>query len=508
MKKAILLSTILTAGIISSCHDDLDFPTYGETPQEEFWQTSDDALSAVVACYGKLVDWPFFEPTTFALEEIASDNTAKGSTIDDQTSVNQVKNFTFTPSLSMFNSFWNSRYSAINVCNQAITNIPPIEMDETEKNQLLGEARFIRAWLYFELVRTFGEVIIYDGLPEGQEYNIAKSSIEDVYSFIAADLEFGIQNMKSDAWSDEWKGRVNSWSAKALLAKVKMYMASGSHFVDGPILNTTWNDVKDLTDDIIANGPYHLLTSQGNKSFYYLFRLDYENCEESIFEAQCGASKIAGNINRSPFAVYQWVRGESGWGFNVATDEMIASWKQRTDDSVRLQYSIIFRGQQLIDGDVVEGDTELAGTKAGQEGAEPARYNYKVYVPAGEQTNLSWIYGIEQNPRLLRFADILLIDAEAELNLGSESEALTSINKVRDRVKAASYTTLTMQQIWDERRFELAFENDRFFDLVRTGQAETILGDNGFVYPKHVFYPVPQEQIDLSGGILKQNTNY
>lgn len=104
--------------------------------------------------------------------------------------------------------------------------------------------------------------------------------------------------------------------------------------------------------------------------------------------------------------------------------EMIGTWKQRTDDTIRFNYSIMFRGQQLPDGSLVEGDTELAGTNAGKEGAEPARYNYKVYVPAAEQTNLSWMYGIEQNARLLRFADILLIDAEAELNLGSESEAL------------------------------------------------------------------------------------
>jgi len=123
---------------------------------------------------------------------------------------------------------------------------------------------------------------------------------------------------------------------------------------------------------------------------------------------------------------------------------------------------------------------------------------------------LSWIYGIEQNIRLLRFSDILLIDAEAKFNLGDKDGARISINKVRNRVKETPYANsdLSLQNIWDERRFELAFEDDRFFDLVRTGLAKTVLVPQGFTYPKNVFYPLPQAQIDLSNGILVQNKNY
>lgn len=516
MKNKILLVTVLTiSALLTGCHGELDFGPYNKEQQKDFWVTENDATAAIVACYGKLCDWPFFEPTTFALEEVVSGNTAKGSTPDDQPDLDKISLFQFTPSMEIFDTFWKSRYSAINVCNQAITNIPNMSIDENIKNSLVGEARFIRAWIYFELVRIYGEVVVYDGIPENNTYNIPKSSIAEVYRFIEQDLEFGFTHMRKDPWPSEMKGRVTAWAARALLAKVKMYEASGANFMeDGkPINNVTWADVKAVTDDVIANGIFNLYTKDGKDSFFNLFRIANENCDESILEAQCGASKTVGGINRSAYAVYQWVRGGSfsGWGFNVPSDEMISSWEARADDQVRYKSSVIFRGDVLPDGRTLDGVEELAGTNAGKAGAKPARYNYKVYISKDDETGLGgWMTSIEQNPRLFRFADVLLIDAEAKLNLGEIDKALQSINKVRDRAYAARFTqsTLTQQAIWDERRFELAFENDRFFDIVRTGQAKTILSAKGFIYPKHCFYPLPQNQIDLSNGILVQNKNY
>lgn len=516
MKNKILFYTLFfSSSILVSCQGEMDFDPYATVPQEKFWQSEDDATAAVVACYAKFCDWPFFEPTTLALEEMASGNTAKGSSPDDQPDLDKIMKFQFTPSMTIFDTFWKSRYSAVNVCNQAITNIGAMDIDEAKKESLLGEARFMRAWLYFELVRTFGEVVVYDGLPANNAYNIAKSSIPEVYTFIEKDLEFGIEYLPKEAWPENMKGRVTSWAAKALLAKVKMYEASGSNFMeDGqPINGATWGDVKALTDDIILHGIYSLYTKDGAESFFNLFRVENENCDESIFEAQCGASKLAGGINRSAYAVYQWVRGGSfaGWGFNVPTDQLIADWEARADDGVRYKSSIAFRGDMLPDGRVIDGTETLSGTNAGTAGYKPARYNYKVYISKDDETGLGgWMTSIEQNPRLFRYADVLLIDAEAEFNLNNVDEAVKSINKVRDRAYATPYTTatLTMQLIWDERRFELAFENDHFFDLVRTGQAKTVLASKGFVSPKNNFYPIPQNQIDLSYGILKQNKNY
>jgi len=167
MKKIIYIIVLVGALTTVSCNNDMNFDAYNTLPQKNFWQTQADAESAIFACYGKLSDWPFIEPTTFGPQEVASDNTAKGSSTDDQPDVNRSK-------------------------------------------------RFIRAWTYFELVRMFGEVVIYDGLPKDGAYNIAKSSVEDVYAFILKDLEYGYANMSQSPWAAQWKGRVTAWAARSL----------------------------------------------------------------------------------------------------------------------------------------------------------------------------------------------------------------------------------------------------------------------------------------------------
>ena len=128
MRKIFSIIIIVVGLLTVSCNGDMNFDAYNTLPQKNFWQTQADAESAVFACYGKLSDWPFIEPTTFGPEEVASDNTAKGSSPDDQPDINRFKTFTYTPSLDAFNTFWNSRYSLINICNQAITHIPEISM--------------------------------------------------------------------------------------------------------------------------------------------------------------------------------------------------------------------------------------------------------------------------------------------------------------------------------------------------------------------------------------------
>jgi len=165
-------------------------------------------------------------------------------------------------------------------------------MADADRNQILGEARFIRAWNYFELTKLFGEVIVYDSLPAGGVYDIPKSPVEDVYKFILSDLDWGYSNMRKTPWDAANKGRVTAWAARALEAKVLMYMASGDQFMENkqPIGGKTWDDVKAVTNDVINNGIYSLYTGHGDSSFFYLFRLENENCNESIFESQAGAS--------------------------------------------------------------------------------------------------------------------------------------------------------------------------------------------------------------------------
>ncbi|HKI44285.1 MAG TPA: RagB/SusD family nutrient uptake outer membrane protein [Balneolales bacterium] len=510
-KIAALIFLICTVSV--SCTKDLNFGDYNKLPQAKFWQTKDDAMAALVACYGDLSGWSFVDPSTLGPEQMASDNTAKGSTVGSQSDLLAFQDFSFTPSLSRFNNLWISRYSLINKCNQVLKYVPGMNIDQTDKNEILGEARFIRAWEYFELVRLFGPVVVYDGIPANGAYDIPKSSVADVYKFILSDLDFGWKNMRKQPWGPQWKGRVTAWAARALEAKVLMYMASGPNFMqDGKAIDgKTWNDVEQVTNDVIQNGPYHLMTARGDSSFFYLFRLQYENCDESIFEVQNGSSTTVSAVNRSPYVLNTWIKAgrDGGFGYSVPSDNLVAAWKKRYQDQhdLRYKYSVIFKGDTLVDGLVVDGASSLEGITG------TPRYNYKVYIPKNEQTNIKgggWIHMVEQNERLYRYSDLLLIDAEAKFRLGDKAGAAVSINKVRVRAgePPLAPSDLTLQKIWDERRFELAFENDRYFDLIRTGQAKTVLGPRGWTFPKNVFYPIPQNQIDLSNGKLTQNPNW
>lgn len=523
------LNIILVAASLSavSCVDNLDVPTYNTIPTASYWQTEAQATASIVAIYGAFVsDWAFYDPSILGPEEIASDNTAKGSNNGSQSDINSFNDCTYTPSLARFNNLWNSRFKIVSMSNQVITNVDTMStISQTVKNQLIGEAKFMRAYAYFELARLFGEVPLYDGIPAGG-YDIEKSSTEDVYKLILADLKFGFENMSKTPWPDMYKGRVTAWSARALEAKVLMYMASGPSFMENgqAIGGKTWTDVKNVTNEIITSGPYSLFTAKGDSSFYYLFRLAYENCSESIFESQAGASTaygVGGGPNASAYTTNNWGKAVDGcYGYSVPSDNIVASWQARvaSQGDKRYQFSIAWKGQVLQGGTtfnvavpvgtyILGGDNILDGITG------TPRYNYKAFVPKNQSTGLrngGWGYFPEQNQRLLRFADILLIDAEAKFRTNDIAGARTSINLVRSRAGETLYGTsdITLQNIWDERRFELAFENDRYFDLIRTGQAATVLAYKNWRSPKNVFYPIPQTQIDLSNKMLKQNTHW
>jgi hypothetical protein len=167
-------------------------------------------------------------------------------------------------------------------------------------------------------------------------------------------------------------------------------------------------------------------------------------------------------------------------------------------DAVRKKVTILYRG------DVTEDDDSIVGIEL-MEGVTVPRYNGKVYVPSRIPRQIG-PYGCDQNVRILRFAEILLIDAEAALHTGGD--AATPLNRVRDRVGLDPITNPTFENIWAERRLELAGENDRFWDLIRTGKAASELSKYGFETEKHELYPIPQQEIDLSGGQLTQNPGW
>jgi hypothetical protein len=342
---------------------------------------------------------------------------------------------------------------------------------------MIAEARFLRAFHYFYLVRAYGGVPIVAGVPVGPEGSV-RATEDGTWAFIIEDLKAAIPVLPSTVPPDEF-GRATSWAAQGLLAKVYMYREN-------------WSECKKLTDEIINSGQFDLYPD-----FYLLFRPEQEFCEESLFEIV--AMEVAGNnvISNCQFAETQAVRGQWGWGWFAPSDELAAAF-DAAGDTLRKKVTIHYLGDITEDGDEIKGVATM-------EGVSKPRYNGKSYVPS-RIPHTSGPYGCDQNIRILRYAEILLINAEAAVHTGGD--AATPLNKVRARANLDPISNPTLQNIWDERRLELAGENDRFWDLIRTGKAEQVLSKYGFVKGKDEHYPIPQSEVDLSGGKLEQNPGW
>ena len=200
----------------------------------------------------------------------------------------------------------------------------------------------------------------------------------------------------------------------------------------------------------------------------------------------------------SQYAEVQGVRNQFGWGFFTPTTALESAFE--TGD-IRKELTILREGETTLEGDVIHKGDPQAGNM----------WNQKVYVPKSLNNN-SCGYGSIQNIRILRFAEILLINAEAANELGNTAAAITNLNKVRTRAGLAGTTATTQAAlrtaIWKERRVELAMEGDRFVDLVRTGQAATVLASYGFKAGKNEVFPIPLNSINQSNGVLTQNPGY
>ena len=260
-----------------------------------------------------------------------------------------------------------------------------------------------------------------------------------------------------------------------------------------------WNQVASLTDQIILSGRYGLLAD-----FREVFSLDGENSKESLFEIQ---SSTLGNVTGSaPYMEYAYVQGPrgnspaniQGWGFCTPSDDLISFFNAR-GEVVRPATTLLYRGTTTPEGDKILPTC-----------TNPV-YNGKCYMPS-YYNNWSYNgYGFDYNVRILRYSDVLLMCAEALLNgapVGSCGlSALDAVNLVRERAEIPLLSALSLEDVWDERRAELALEEDRFFDLIRTGQATQVLAGKGYVDGKNNLFPIPANQRQLNPE-LEQNPGY
>lgn len=479
----ILGSTLI---VLPACKKDfLDADPQAQQPAVTFWQSQDDATKAVNSIYANLRSWENISFAPIAVESVGSDEAEKGSSPNDASFFNNYDNFTVTSTDGQLGGFWTGQYQNINLCNQVLDNIPNINMDANLKARYLAEAKFVRAYSYFRLVRAFGDVPLRLNVPkDATEFNIPRTPKAEVYAAIEKDLDEAAAVLPQ-SYGPADVGRATKGAALALHAKVAMYQQK-------------WDQVLALTNNVMTLG-YDLYPN-----YEQSFRTNHENNIESVFEIQCEILTGNSAASNSQYSQVQGVRGSTGggWGFNVPTAELAAAFEA---GDPRRDATIIFRGETTPEGDAIpsSGDNPM--------------YNQKSYVPFSLYVS-GFNEGAQQNVRVIRFADVLLMNAEAANETGNSGLALTSLNRVRARARGANAAILPnitttdkdalRNAIWKERQVELAMEFDRYFDVIRQGRAAAIFGPKGWKPNKNEVWPIPQTEIDLSAGVLTQNPGY
>ncbi len=492
INKILLSLLILTAG----CTDFLQMDPQGDLTQASFPVSSSDALQATNAVYAAVRDW-YYNSGGYPILDIMSDDAYKGSNTNDQLStVGAYDNFTFNTTGDGLDRWWATLYQGIKWANVVIEKVPAISMDTTLRNRYIGEARFLRGLFYFDLVRAWG------GVPEvtttDPPLHLARASSEEIYSLIISDLEYAESHLtKKSELSSSDQGRATVGAADAILAKVYLFQKD--------FVNAEKYALK-----VIQSSEYSL-----EPRFIDANGVNGNNGVESIFEVGAlGVEDFEGG--GAQYANTQGVRGtpNRGWGFNRPSIDLRKSFEP---GDPRLKGTIIDLGD-TIDGVYIIGDPDPANDPVitldkNGDTVNIQCYNRKVWTP-GTDTPTQWAH----HRRLIRYADVLLMAAEALNENGDQTDALTYLNQVRRRARGGNNSILPDISVTDqnllrdkillERRHELAMEGERFWDLVRTGNAATVLGPLGFVAGKNELLPIHQSEIDISQGTLTQNPNY
>jgi tetratricopeptide (TPR) repeat protein len=497
----------LSLALFSGCKDFLEVAPQG--------QLSEDAIRADPAAAQKLVDGVYnvlylggFGPDVSGLQnvimtDIASDDADKGSTPTDYADAGQIDNFTVTAANSNINNVWNGYFQAIARANQALDKIPLSPAAATVKNQQIGEVRFLRGYFYFNLVRFFGGVPLLNGVPAAADANNpalqTRASVADTYTFLINDLQFAIDNLPEKGATT--LGRVTKGAAQAMLAKVYLYQRN-------------YQRAYDLSQAVITGAKYQLYPAYAD-----IWRTVGNNNSESVFEVQTGVNAACNNSAVNLYSVSQGPRqgGRGGWsdlgfGFNTPTSDLANAYEA---NDVRRAGTIIFINPTAPAGQRSAGTVLWDGFRIpSKDSVENMRYSYKAYHSRTREPNCGNNDYLPKNIRVMRYAEVLLINAEAAFQLGNTAAATTALTAIRTRAGLPAVAP-TLARIWQEHRVELALEHDRFFDLVRQeavqpGRIVPIFTAQGktFTKGKNEIFPIPQAQIDLSGGALTQNPGY
>ena len=493
MKNIIVLFVTTIIISLPSCSEDfLEQPPRSALTAGSFPVSAEDADLATNAVYNILRSWQLVTGG-YPLLDMMSDDAVKGSNPGDGSAIAVYDNFKHDPTEGSVERWYKTLYEAIRRSNLVINEVPKINMNKDKQAIYVAEARFLRAYFYSDLVRGFGDVpkVTVTEVPLDLQREKVDVILKDI---IYPDLENGIAVLpERSSIPAAQMGRITKGAARAMLARMKLFYGD-------------FTTVENLCSDILKSNQYSLMPKYGDVHSSF-----FEHNVESIFEISALPQSFSNGGNQ--FGNTQGIRGtpNKGWGFCRPAYAWISEMQVTRDP--RLEPSVIFLNEVkdgiLISGDGGTPDTTYVNGRI----VEIECYNEKVWV-----AGLDGLSGWGHNRRILRYADVLLMYAEALNENNKSSLALIELNKVRRRARGTNTNVLPdinladkaqiRNAILNERKFEFALEGLRFWDLVRTNKAVEVLGPLGFVKGKNELFPIPQSEVDISQGRITQNTGY
>lgn len=487
MKRHIVYSILSFLYLFLSCSDNLDLSPISSKNAESFYKTQDHFEQAIIGCYNKLRNANLKNSYSYYLTECRSDNCWQQVDYDD----GAFSRFTENASTPVLDDAWADLYNAVMRCNYILTKLPDATFDdETRRKEIEGEACFVRALIYFDLVRYFRGIPIIDKvLTINDAYSLTRASEEAVYDFIIADLKKAIE-LLPDVKPKDLPNRATKYAARGFLGKVYVFQSGY------PLNKDSWALAKTELEAVV-NG----IGSAGFFSNYEdIFLYENENKDQAVFSLGCKTNAQGeGNPYPTRNAPNGIKPGDTpltvpfgGSPYQLFIDERILDDIFSDANDKRRLYSVQTEWEEKS-GVII---TDRPYVRKYQNGP----------VSATNDWDIDWI--------MLRYTDVYMLYAEALYHTNNQVGALEIINKVRNR---AGLTNLTFDainsadkftnEILKERRREFCFENQRWADLVRTDKAFEVmkaflskysLADN-FKSKDQYFYPIPERETNVSG---------
>ena len=474
-----LIAIALLGFSFSSCSDFLEQNPQTDLSENDFYKTADDILSAVNGVYSSLQEGDIYG-NWYVFGEIPSDNT-RNQLSGSVTTQNEFDQFYIDTQNSMIANFWKAAYKVINRTNTVLGRIDGIEINTELANRYKLECKFIRALMYFNLVRVYGDVpLVLKEISISESYDILREPKENVYNQIIADLKEAQDLPVSYSTAED--GRATQGAAKALLANVYMTLHK-------------YAEAETILAEIINSGRYSLLENTPGSlnidGYKNVFSTVNHNSKEGIFEIQFlkggygEGSNYANNFAPENSGTNVVAVGGTG-GNNIPEMDIYNAYEEgdlRRDFSMSLGYYDNRKNNEWVE----------------------SRYVCK-FMDVPYQNN-----DASNNYPVIRYADVILMYAEALNQNGKTAEACKYLNMTRRRgfgYQTTETSPVDLQttdkaqfalMVEQERRVELAFENHRWFDLIRTGRAVEVMRSKGFsLNETNLICPIPQKQIDVN----------